>query len=102
MVNLSDDAAGLIRNLVSDGDLPESAGLRLGTDDDTHALAMNLATEPGEDDLVVEHRAASLFVSPLAASRLQDQFCIVIQRMAGNRMGVERWVARPQHLARRQ
>lgn len=73
IVNLSNDAAGLIRSLVSDSDLPESAGLRLGTDDDTHALAMNLVTEPGQDDLVVEHQAASLFVSPLAASRLQDQ-----------------------------
>lgn len=73
MVNLSDDAAGLIRSLVSDSDLPHSAGLRLGTDNHTHALAMNLAAEPGEGDLIVEHQDASLFVSPWAASRLQDQ-----------------------------
>ena len=72
MVNLSNDAAGLIRCSVSDSDLPESAGLRLGTDDGTHALAMKLAAEPGEDDLVVEHQAASLFISPRAAARLQD------------------------------
>ena len=49
MVNLSNDAAGLIRNSVSDSDLPKSAWLRLGTDDDTHGLAMDLATEPGEE-----------------------------------------------------
>lgn len=73
MVNLSNDAAALIRSLVSDSNLPESAGLRLGTEDDTHALAMNLAAEPGQDDLVVEHQAAALFLSPRAASRLQDQ-----------------------------
>ena len=73
MVNLSNDAAGLIRALVSDSDLPESAGLRLGTDDETHALAMQLATEPGEDDVVVEHQTASLFVSPRAMARLQDR-----------------------------
>ena len=44
MVNLSNDAAGIIRGLVSDSDLPESAGLRLGTDDETHALAMSPLT----------------------------------------------------------
>lgn len=73
MVNISDDAAGLIRALVADSDLPASAGLRLGTDDGTHALAMRLAAEPREDDLVLEHQGASLFVSPNAAPRLAEQ-----------------------------
>ena len=73
MVNLSDDAAGLIRSLVSDSNLPQQAGLRLGTDDDTHALAMNLEAQPRPDDVVVEHEGASLYVSPLAAARLEDQ-----------------------------
>ena len=73
MVNLSNDAAGLIRGLVSDSDLPESAGLRLGTDDETHALAMSPPAEPGEDDVVVERQFASLFVSPQAAARLEER-----------------------------
>lgn len=73
MVNISNDAAGLIKSLVSDSDLPESAGLRLGTDDNTHALAMNLETEPRKDDVVVKHKGAALYVSPLAGARLLDQ-----------------------------
>jgi Fe-S cluster assembly iron-binding protein IscA len=70
MVDISDDASELIRTLVSDSDLPESAGLRLGTDADTHSLAMNLEAAPQPDDLVLERAGASLFVSPSAAPRL--------------------------------
>ena len=73
MVDISKDAAGLIRNLVSDSDLPESAGLRLRTDDATHALAMNLEAEPQQDDVVVEHEGAALYVSSRAATRLDGQ-----------------------------
>lgn len=73
MIKISPDAAGLIRTLVSDSDLPESAGLRVGTDDETRALAMELAAGPRTDDVVVEHEAAALFLSPFAAARLGDQ-----------------------------
>ncbi len=73
MVDLSDQAAGLIRTLVADSHLPDSAGLRLGTDDDKHSLAMKLEEAPLADDLVLEHEGASLFVSPLAAARVEDQ-----------------------------
>ena len=73
MVNISDDAVGLIRSLVGDSDLLEPAGLRLGTVGATHALAMNLEAGPRPDDVVVEHQGAALYVSPLAAARLEDQ-----------------------------
>jgi len=73
MVNISDDAAGLIRTLVAESHLSDSAGLRLGTDDDKHSLAMKLEAAPLADDLVLEHEGASLFVSPLAAPRVEDQ-----------------------------
>ena len=73
MVSLSDDAAALISQLVTDSDLPETAGLRLGTDDSTSALEMHLVPEPAPDDVVVERDGAALFVSPLAAARVADQ-----------------------------
>lgn len=73
MVHLSNDAAELIRSLVADSELPESAGLRLGTDDDSHALAMHLEAGPQADDLVVERERAALWVSPQAAARLGNQ-----------------------------
>lgn len=49
MVSISNDAAGLIRQLVSDSELPAGAGLRPGTDDDPQALAIGLAREPREE-----------------------------------------------------
>ena len=73
MVDLSDEAARLIRTLVADSPLPDSAGLRLSTDDNTHSLAMGLAAAPLADDVVLQHHGASLFVSPVAASRVEDQ-----------------------------
>jgi len=73
MVQLSNDAAELIRTLVADHDLPSSAGLRLGTDEENHSLAMHLEPGPQEFDVVLEQDGASLFVSPDAAPRLGDQ-----------------------------
>lgn len=72
MVQISDDAAALIRTLVADSELPHTAGLRLGTDDDNHSLAMALEAEPREDDVVLAHDGASLFVSPAADARVAD------------------------------
>lgn len=73
MVQLSNDAAELIRTLVADHDLPSSAGLRLGTDEEKHSLAMQLEPAPHLDDVVLERDGASLFVSSEAAPRLRDQ-----------------------------
>lgn len=73
MVNLSHEAAELIEILVAESDLSESAGLRLGTDDDSHALSMNLEASPREDDVVLRREGAAVWISPVAAARLQDQ-----------------------------
>ncbi len=69
MIHISSEAADLIRSLVAASDLPESAGLRLGTDDETHALAMDLSPEPREQDVVLTAGGAALFISPNAALR---------------------------------
>lgn len=73
MVKLTNEAAELIRTLVSDSDLPESAGLRLGTDDASHALVMNLEAVPREDDVVVDHDGTAVWMSPVATTRLDDR-----------------------------
>lgn len=72
MVHIADAAAGLIRSLIADSDLPSSAGLRLGTDDERHSLAMKLEAEPRQDDPVLEHQGSSLFLSLHAAPRLKN------------------------------
>lgn len=73
MIHISDEAADLIRSLVAESDLPDSAGLRLGTDDETHALAMDLTPAPRESDVVLLADGAVLFVSPNAAVRTGGQ-----------------------------
>lgn len=69
MRDISDDAAGLIRSLVAASDLPATAGLRLGTDDERNSLAMGLEAEPQPGDVVLDHDGAALFVSPRADER---------------------------------
>jgi Fe-S cluster assembly iron-binding protein IscA len=73
MLHLTHDAAELVRTLVSESHLPESAGLRLHTDDASHALVMDLEPAPSEHDAVVEEDGASVWLSPDATERLEDQ-----------------------------
>jgi hypothetical protein len=63
----------LIRSLLAERDLPDTAGLRLGTDDDTHALAMDLIPAAREDDVVLLEEGVSVFLSPFAAVRTEGQ-----------------------------
>ena len=73
MLNLTPKAAELIRDLVDDADLPEGAGLRIAQRDDHTALTMALAEEAGRDDQTVTEEDATVFVSPAAGDRVQDQ-----------------------------
>lgn len=73
MLHLSDEAAVLIRHLLADADLPDTAGLKVGTDPDSHCLAISLAPAPDAQDVVVAHEGASLFVTPDAMPRVHDQ-----------------------------
>lgn len=73
MITVSDEAATLIRTLVEAATLPDTAGLRLGTDDKMHSLDMHLEANPRPGDEVLEHDGVALFVSPLASARLNEQ-----------------------------
>ena len=73
MLHLSDDAAGLIRDLVAEADLPDGAGLRIAQRDDHTALVMTLAEQPGQDDDTVTQDDATVFLGPVAADRTQGQ-----------------------------
>lgn len=72
MVELSNDAARLVRKLVTGSALPATAGLHVGTKDDSRTLAMSLQAEPRGDDLILERDGAAVWVSPKAAERLED------------------------------
>lgn len=73
MVELSLEAAVLIRRLVADHQLPDSAGLRLCTGAGSRSLSLALATAPDRHDVVLTRNGASLFVSPTAAQRVAHQ-----------------------------
>ena len=73
LLTISDTAATLICSLLHAAGLPHTAGMRLGTHDDTGALDMSLATHPLAHDVVLHQDAASLYLSPKAAQRLANQ-----------------------------
>lgn len=73
MITMTTEAATLITSLVSDSDLPPSAGLRLGTDPFLGSLAMSLTPEPRPSDVVIDRDGALLFLAPTVAARLTDQ-----------------------------
>jgi iron-sulfur cluster assembly protein len=73
MITMTEEAASLIVSLVNDTDLPNSAGLRLGTDPFRGSLAMSLSRIPNPDDIVVDHDGAQLFLSPTVADMLTNQ-----------------------------
>lgn len=68
-VHLSKEAARLIQTLIASSPSPAKA-LRLGTDDHSHCLHMELAMEPHDNDFILRQNGATLFVSPRAADRL--------------------------------
>lgn len=70
MVQLTDEAATMIVDLVRERALPEGAGLRIAPRPDSAALVMSLAECAGPEDRVVAAHRARLFLAPAADRRL--------------------------------
>lgn len=68
-MHLSEEAAKLIRTLIACSPSPVEA-LRLGTDDQSHCLRMELVDAPHDNDFILRQNGATLYVSPRAADRL--------------------------------
>jgi iron-sulfur cluster assembly protein len=73
MVTLTDNAVAAIRNLTTEREAPEGAGLRIATDPAAGSLTLSLATEPTEGDQVVDSEGARLFLDQDAAQLLDDK-----------------------------
>jgi Fe-S cluster assembly iron-binding protein IscA len=69
-VQLTDDAATMIVDLVQQRALPDGAGLRIAPRPDHRALAMSLAEAAAPEDVVVETDRARVFLAPVAHRRL--------------------------------
>jgi Fe-S cluster assembly iron-binding protein IscA len=72
-VKLTDEAAKMISELVTDGSHASGAGLRIAQREEHAALGMSLAEAPAPDDVVVTTGSAAVFLSPIAEVRLEDE-----------------------------
>lgn len=74
MLRITRTAAHLVRTLVEhDEAIPETGGLRIATDPRSHALSMALAPSAMATDVVVADHGVRLFLSPVAAERLNER-----------------------------
>lgn len=73
ILNVTEQAASVIRELIDHADLPKSAGLRIAQREDHTALAMSLTHEPSPDDVIVADRDVAVFLGPMAARRVSGQ-----------------------------
>lgn len=72
-MQLTDDAASMIVDLVAARALPDGAGLRIAPRPDHPALAMTLVERAAPLDVVVQADRARLFLAPDAHRRLADE-----------------------------
>lgn len=73
MLSLTDNAVSVIRDLTAQPEVPDGAGLRIATDPSAGALTLALATEPAQNDKVVDEAGARIFLDPEAAQLLDDK-----------------------------
>ncbi|MEV0727656.1 MULTISPECIES: adhesin [Polymorphospora] len=73
MLTLTDNAVTVIRDLTTQQEVPEGAGLRIATDTSAGALTLGLADQPAQGDQVVDDSGARIFLDPEAAQILDDK-----------------------------
>lgn len=76
MLTISQDAAEVIKVVLSGGESPEGAGLRIASPEDGEAaegLQASVAAEPEGNDEVVEAEGVRVFLDQQAASVLGDK-----------------------------
>jgi iron-sulfur cluster assembly protein len=73
VLTLTENAVTAIRGLTDSPQVPDSAGLRIATDDAGGELTLSLVPGPQEGDRVVDAAGAVLFLDPQAAQVLDDK-----------------------------
>lgn len=73
MLTLTENAITAIRGLTDSPQTPDSAGLRIATDDAAGGLTLSLAQGPRDGDQVVDASGAVLFLDAEAAEVLDDK-----------------------------
>jgi Fe-S cluster assembly iron-binding protein IscA len=70
---MTENAVAAIRSLTAQPNVPDSAGLRIATDQGAGALQLTVAPEPHEGDQVVDAAGAKCFLDTDAAMLLDDK-----------------------------
>ncbi|HKA85172.1 MAG TPA: hypothetical protein VKD21_14965 [Acidimicrobiales bacterium] len=87
MLDLTDNAASVIRSIAERPESPDDAGLRVAAGGEgSGRLTVAAASGPQEGDHVVEKEGARVFLDPQAAEILDDK---VLDAQVGNEGGVE-------------
>jgi Fe-S cluster assembly iron-binding protein IscA len=75
MLELSEQAVGVIRDIVNEGEVGPDGGLRISgvADNGETALDFELAEAPVEGDEIVRENGAVLFLDEIAAAVLDDK-----------------------------
>jgi iron-sulfur cluster assembly protein len=73
VLTLTDEAKGIVREMVSAESGDPSSGLRIATDDGGGELSLSVASEPAEGDAVIDDDGTRVFLEPAAASLLDDK-----------------------------
>lgn len=72
MLTVTENAATVIKGLLTSADQTPDAGLRIGAKEDTH-LAVEIVPAPMPDDAVIEEGGARVFLDPIASPQLSDR-----------------------------
>lgn len=73
MLEITEEAASLVRILADRESVPEGGGLRIVLNPATDSLSMGLAAAPDTSDAVIARAGARLFLSPPAVQRTQGR-----------------------------
>jgi Fe-S cluster assembly iron-binding protein IscA len=73
LLNMTNDAAKLVRVLAHRGAVASDGGVRIVVNDRTSSLSMSLASSPGYADAVITHDGARVFLSQHAARRMRNK-----------------------------
>lgn len=72
MLNMTDNAVLVIRDLANQQDVAEDGGVRIAADPEAGSLTVELVARPAEGDHVVDNQGARIFLDSDAAELLGD------------------------------
>ncbi|NYG55917.1 Fe-S cluster assembly protein HesB [Nocardioides perillae] len=74
MLTLTDNARSIVADITGQPGVPETAGLRITSEDTPEpSFAVSAAPEPQPGDQVVEQGGATVFLDAVAAAELDDK-----------------------------